>query len=328
MSTQHHQISQIAKQVLALESQAIAELIQTIDLQFCQAVEYILHTQGRVILTGMGKPGYIAHKIAATLMSTGTPAFYLHPAEGAHGDLGMVTPTDLVIAISNSGETQEVINLLPTLSRLGVPIIAIGGNGQSTLARHATLYLNAHVTQEACPLGLAPTTSTTAELALGDALAVAVMSLRQFSPENFAIFHPGGSLGKQLLTTIEHVMAKGHHNPIVKKDKSVTDALFIMTEKGFGAVSVIDDRGKLLGIITDGDIRRALKKGPQLLNQPVTALMNDQPVSIKQGALLSQALHLMENHHPKPITVIPVIDDEGHVTGLLHLTQLLKNRII
>ena len=281
----------------------------------------ILSCEGRVIMTGMGKSGIIAHKISATLASTGTPSFYLHPAEGIHGDLGMVTADDVIIAMSNSGETGEVLNILPSLRRIGAKLIAMVGNADSTLAKNADVVLNVGVKREACPLGLAPTSSTTAALAFGDALAMALMGKHNFTSKQFAVFHPGGSLGRQLLLTVSG-------NPIVRGTATVTEALFIITDKGLGAVSVVDENDIMVGLLTDGDIRRGLSKGVDFLKRPVTELMTKEPKFITQEKLAAQALHIMESHKPKPITVLPVLDEERHVIGLLHMTDLVRQGVV
>ena len=279
-------------------------------------------------MTGMGKSGIIAHKISATLASTGTPSFYLHPAEGIHGDLGMVTVDDVIIAMSNSGETGEVLNILPSLRRIGAKLIAMVGNVDSTLAKNADVVLNVGVKKEACPLGLAPTSSTTAALAFGDALAMALMGKHHFTSKQFAVFHPGGSLGRQLLLTVGDIMHGGSDNPVVHGSATVTEALFVITDKGLGAVSVVDDNETMIGLLTDGDIRRGLSKGVDFLKQPVTELMTKEPKFITQEKLAAQALHIMENHRPKPITVLPVIDEERHVIGLLHMTDLVRQGVV
>lgn len=283
---------------------------------------------GRTVITGMGKSGIIGRKMAATLASTGTPSFYLHPAEGIHGDLGMVTEGDVVIALSNSGETGEVLHILPSLRRIGAKLIAMVGNPNSTLAKNSDIVLNVGVTREACPLGLAPTSSTTAALAYGDALALALLSKRKFTASQFAVFHPGGSLGRKLLLTVEDIMHSGTENPLVKADISVQDALFVITDKGLGAVSVVDDDNKMLGVLTDGDIRRGLSKGVDFLKRPVTELMTASPKTITKEKLAAQALHIMESNCPKPITVLPVVDAENHVIGLLHMTDLVRQGVV
>ena len=317
-----------AQKVLQLEAEAILDLIPRIDEHFDAAVEMILACQGRVVMTGMGKSGIIAHKISATLASTGTPSFYLHPAEGIHGDLGMVTSDDVVIAMSNSGETGEVLNILPSLRRIGAKLIAMVGNAESTLAKNSDVVLDVGVKREACPLGLAPTSSTTAALAFGDALAMALMGKHHFTSKQFAVFHPGGSLGRKLLLTVGDIMHSGSENPVVKGTATVTEALFIITDKGLGAVSVVDDNNIMIGLLTDGDIRRGLSKGVDFLKRPVTELMTKSPKFITKEKLAAQALHIMESHTPKPITVLPVLDEERHVIGLLHMTDLVRQGVV
>lgn len=317
-----------AQDVLRMEAEAILELVPRIDANFAAAVEMILQCPGRTVITGMGKSGIIGRKMAATLASTGTPSFYLHPAEGIHGDLGMVTAGDVVIALSNSGETGEVLNILPSLRRIGAKIIAMVGNDVSTLAKNADVVLNVGVSKEACPLGLAPTSSTTAALAYGDALALALLQRHHFTASQFAIFHPGGSLGRRLLLTVGDIMHSGEENPVVVGETTVQEALFVITDKGLGAVSVIDANGVMQGVLTDGDIRRGLSKGVDFLQRPVTELMTKQPKTITKDKLAAQALHIMESNHPKPITVLPVIDADNKVIGLLHMTDLVRQGVV
>ena len=317
-----------AQKVLQMEAEAILDLIPRVDEHFDAAVDMILDCEGRVIMTGMGKSGIIAHKISATLASTGTPSFYLHPAEGIHGDLGMVTADDVIIAMSNSGETGEVLNILPSIRRIGAKIIAMVGNTDSTLAKNADVVLNVGVKKEACPLGLAPTSSTTAALAFGDALAMALMGKHHFTSNQFAVFHPGGSLGRKLLLTVGDIMHCGGENPVVKGSATVTEALFIITDKGLGAVSVVDEDNIMIGLLTDGDIRRGLSKGVDFLKRPVTELMTKDPKFVTREKLAAQALHIMESHKPKPITVLPVLDEERHVIGLLHMTDLVRQGVV
>lgn len=317
-----------AQKVLQMEAEAILDLIPRVDEHFDAAVAMILECQGRVVMTGMGKSGIIAHKISATMASTGTPSFYLHPAEGIHGDLGMVTSNDVVIAMSNSGETGEVLNILPSLRRIGAKVIAMVGNVESTLAKNSDVVLDVGVKREACPLGLAPTSSTTAALAFGDALAMALMGQHHFTPKQFAVFHPGGSLGRKLLLTVGNIMHSGSENPIVHGTATVTEALFVITDKGLGAVSVVDENDIMIGLLTDGDIRRGLSKGMDFLKRPVTELMTKNPKFITKDKLAAQALHIMESHTPKPITVLPVLDEERHVIGLLHMTDLVRQGVV
>lgn len=317
-----------AKETLRLEAEAITDLLPRIDEHFQAAVEMICGCQGRVIITGMGKSGHIGNKLAATMASTGTPSFFLHPAEGVHGDLGMVTAEDVVIALSNSGETAEVLNILPSVRRIGAKVIAMVGNVNSTLAKAADIVLNVGVAKEACPLGLAPTSSTTACLAYGDALAMALLVQHHFTKNEFAVFHPGGALGRKLLLTVEKVMHGGAENPLVHGDTTVQDALFVITDKGLGAVSVVDEEGRMLGVLTDGDIRRGLHKGVEFLQRPVVEFMTKTPKFITKDKLAAEALHLMESHRPKPITVLPVLDEDKKVVGLLHMTDLVRMGVI
>jgi arabinose-5-phosphate isomerase len=280
-----------AQDVLRMEAEAILELVPRVDANFVAAISLILECSGRTVITGMGKSGIIGRKMAATFASTGTPSFYLHPAEGIHGDLGMVTADDVVIALSNSGETGEILNILPSLRRIGAKIIAMVGNANSTLAKNADVVLDVGVEKEACPLGLAPTSSTTAALAYGDAIALALLQKRNFTASQFAVFHPGGSLGRKLLLTVGNIMHKGNENPLVSADTTVQEALFVITDKGLGAVSVVDEEGKMLGVLTDGDIRRGLSKGVDFLQRSVADLMTKAPKYITADKLAAQALH-------------------------------------
>ena len=320
-------VIETASRVLRDEADAVVSLVDKLDGQFEEAVRLIENAKGRVVLTGMGKSGHIARKVAATMASTGTPAFFLHPAEGIHGDLGMVTAEDVVIAYSNSGETAEVLNILPSLKRIGAKLIAVVGKTNSTLAKNADAVLDAGVKREADSLGLAPTSSTTAALALGDALAVCLMERHHFTADNFAIFHPGGSLGKKLLLTVDMVMHKEDENPLISENASVKDALFVMTDKGLGAVSVVDEEGRLKGLMTDGDVRRGLEKGMDFLIRPVREAMTKNPQLISKERLAAEALHRMEQHKPHPITVLPVVE-EGKAIGMLHITDLLKQGVM
>ena len=317
-----------AQKVLAVEAQAIERLIPRIDEHFTAAIDLLLECKGRVIVTGMGKSGLVGKKIAATLASTGTPSFFLHPAEGIHGDLGMVTADDVVIALSNSGETSEVVSILPIIKRIGANIIAMCGKSDSTMALNADVFIDVSVEEEACPLGLAPTASTTATLAMGDAIAVVLLSKRKFTPEDFALFHPGGSLGRKLLLTVENVMHSGEDNPIVQSDTNVKEALFVMTSKGLGATAVVDKEGSLLGILTDGDIRRGLEKGHQFLEESVVNIMTKTPKTITADKLAAAALSIMEKNKPRPITVLPVVDKNNFVIGIVHLTDLLRQGVV
>ncbi len=317
-----------AKEVLKIEAEAILALAERLNGDFTKAVEMMKACEGRIVITGMGKSGIIGRKISATLASTGTPSFFLHPAEGIHGDLGMVTSHDVVLALSNSGETAEVLGILPSLRRIGAAVIALSGAPQSTLAKNADLFLDVGVAKEACPLGLAPTASTTALLAYGDALALALLSARHFTPEEFAVFHPGGSLGRKLLLTVADVMHQGEDNPVVTADMAVKDALFVITAKGLGAATVVDEAGRLIGILTDGDIRRGLGQGLAFLERPVQELMTPKPKTITSGRLAAEALHLMEKNQPRPITVLPVVDEAGRAIGMVHMTDLVRQGVV
>ena len=317
-----------AIETLKIEAEAIENLIPRIDDEFEAAVKSILQCHARVVVTGMGKSGHIGRKIAATLASTGTPAFFMHPAEAFHGDLGMVTENDIVIAISNSGESSEIVNILPIIKRIGASIIAMCGRRDSSLGRNCDHFVNIGVEHEACPLGLAPTASTTATLAMGDAIAMALMEERKFTSQDFAMFHPGGALGRKLLLTVADVMHVDDENPIINEGKTVKDALFVMTEKGLGAVSVLDNDNKIVGIITDGIIRRAISKDKSLLDESVENIMFDSPLTISPEKLAAVALSVMEKHKPRPITVLPVVDADKKVVGIVHLTDLLRQGIV
>lgn len=319
---------EVAARVLRDEAEAILKLIDRLDTSFEDAVNLISCSSGRVILTGMGKSGHIAKKVSATMASTGTPSFFLHPAEGIHGDLGMVTPQDVIIAYSNSGETGEILNIIPSVKRIGAKMIAVVGNVNSTLAKNSDVVLYAGAEKEADNLGLAPTSSTTAALALGDALAVTLMEKMHFTADNFAVFHPGGSLGRRLLLTVEMVMHKGDNNPVIFENSSIKDALFAMTDKGLGAVSVIDENYMLQGLMTDGDVRRGLEKGINFLSLPVKEGMTKKPIVITPDKLAAEALHLMEKHVPHPITVLPVADNNGKSVGMIHITDLLRQGVV
>lgn len=316
-----------AKRCLEIEAKAVAALIDRIDDDFDAAIAMILACRGRVVVTGIGKSGIIGRKISATLASTGTPSFYLHPSEGLHGDVGMVTEADIVLAVSNSGDTAELLGLLPVLKRIGARIIAMCGRGDSLLAKNSDLFINVGVAAEACPLGLTPTASTTAALAMGDALAVALLSARKFSAEDFAVFHPGGALGHKLLTVDDH-MRKGADNPTIPAGKTVREALFVITAKGVGATAVVSGEGTLLGLITDGDIRRGFVRGNDFLDQKVEEFMTRTPRTITPDELAVTALRRMETNQPTPITVLPVVDSEMRSVGMLHITALLRRGMV
>ena len=321
-------IKEKALETLKIETEALERLSARIDDEFEAAAQAILACKGRVIVSGIGKSGHVGQKIAASLASTGTPSFFMHPAEAFHGDLGMVTQNDIVLAISNSGETNEMINILPVIRRIGAKIIALCGRRDSTLGKNADYFIDAGVEKEACPLGLAPTASTTAALAMGDALAMALLAARNFTEQDFAVFHPGGSLGRKLLLTVENVMRSGEDNPIIEAGRTAKEALFIMTSTGVGATSVVDAEGKFIGLVTDGDVRRCLAKGPEFLNEPVEHFMTRNPETIAKDKLAASALSLMEKHQPRPITVLPVVDEQGLPLGIVHLTDLLRQGVV
>ena len=321
-------IKEKALETLKIETEASERLSARIDDEFEAAARAILDCKGRVIVSGIGKSGHVGQKIAASLASTGTPSFFMHPAEAFHGDLGMVTQNDIVLAISNSGETNEMINILPVIRRIGAKIIALCGRRDSTLGKNADYFIDAGVEKEACPLGLAPTASTTAALAMGDALAMALLAARNFTEQDFAVFHPGGSLGRKLLLTVENVMRSGEDNPIIEAGRTAKEALFIMTSTGVGATSVVDAEGKFIGLVTDGDVRRCLAKGPEFLNEPVEHFMTRNPETIAKDKLAASALSLMEKHQPRPITVLPVVDEQGMPLGIVHLTDLLRQGVV
>ena len=311
-----------AKEVLKIEAEAILALIPRLDENFIKAVEIMYNCQGRVVVTGMGKSGLVGRKIAATLSSTGTPSFFLHPGEGIHGDLGMVTAQDVILAISNSGETEEILSLLPTLKILGNKIISMVGKTDSTLARKSDVILDICVKREACPLGLAPTASTTATLAMGDALAVVLLNKRNFKPDDFALFHPGGSLGQKLLKTVGQLMHCGEFNPVIRETDTVNEATAAMSSgHNLGVASVVDQDGRLVGIITDGDLRRFIRKNPENpLLVPASMIMTKNPKTITPDRLAAEAMRLMEEH---AITVLPVVDDAHRPVGMIHLHDIL-----
>ncbi len=300
-------------------------MLSQLDTDFIAACELILHCKGRTIVTGMGKSGHIGNKIAATLASTGTPSFFMHPGEASHGDLGMVTRSDLVLALSNSGETHEVTSLLPLFKRLGIPIIGLTGAPNSTLAQEANVHLNASISREACPLNLAPTSSTTAALALGDALAIALLQARGFGPDDFALSHPGGSLGRKLLLRVSDIMHTGKALPTVLSSASLREALFEMTEKGLGFTCIVDEQHKLLGIYTDGDLRRTLDQELDLRSLKVADVMTQGSKNIQADVLAAEAVLLMEENK---INALPVINANQQVIGALNMHDLLKAGVI
>lgn len=317
----HEEIIQEAKRVITLEAKAVASLEARIDGNFARAVEMILHCKGRVIITGVGKSGIIARKIVATMNSTGTPAMFLHPSDAVHGDLGMVRRDDVVICISKSGNTDELSNLMPMFKRLGVGIVAIVGNMRSNLAHEATIAIDASVGEEACPYDLAPTSSTTVTLVLGDALAIALLGQRKFTKEEFAMFHPGGMLGKRLLLKVDELMVKGLGIPQVTPDVRLREAILEITTKRLGCTCVVNSDGTLVGLVTDGDLRRLLQTTNDISNVTVGEVMIRNPKTIPQGTLAVLALQEMESYN---ITQIIVVNDSGKPAGVVHLHDLVK----
>jgi arabinose-5-phosphate isomerase len=315
----------LAQETLEIEANAVLGLKGRIGESFAKAVHMVLAIQGRVVVMGMGKSGHIGRKMAATLASTGTPALFVHPAEASHGDLGMITAQDLVLAISNSGESQEMAVLLPVLKRLGAPLIAMTGNAQSTMARHADLWLDSAVDKEACPLNLAPTASTTVQMALGDALAVALLDARGFRAEDFARSHPGGALGRKLLTHVSDVMRSGDAVPRVAPDASFSDLMREMSAKGLGAAAIVDATGQLLGIFTDGDLRRLVEQGRDLRSSVASDVMHAKPRTIALDALAVDAAVLMESHR---ITSVLVLDADGRLCGAVSSNDLMRAKVI
>ncbi len=309
-----------ARRVLRIESQSIAQLIDRVGEEFDQAVEMILTCRGRVVVSGMGKPGLIGQKISATLASTGTPSLWLHPAEAIHGDMGRVRAEDIVIILSNSGETEEVVRLLPMVKRIGASIIAMTGNRGSTLAKHSDIALDVEVKEEACSLGLAPTSSTTAMLAMGDALAVALLEKRGFKEEDYAFFHPGGALGKKLMR-VEEMMRQGRENPVIDQETMVKEVLLTITQARAGSASIVNGDGKLVGIFTDGDLRRHLESNLDVSRTKVKEVMTRHPVVITKDRLAVEALRMLKE---KKIDEVPVVDQEGRPIGLVDVQDLLK----
>jgi arabinose-5-phosphate isomerase len=318
-------IRRLGRAVIEIEARAVAGLVDSIDDAFVDAASYMLGCRGRIVVLGMGKSGHVGHKFAATLASTGTPAFFVHPGEASHGDMGMITPQDVVCALSNSGETDELTVLVPLLKRLGVPLIALTGNPQSSLAEAATVHLHVRVDQEACPLGLAPTSSTTAALAMGDALAVALLEARGFTQEDFARSHPGGALGRRLLLKIRDVMHRDDQMPVVAPGTQVVDALLEMTRKGLGLTAVADTDGRVLGVFTDGDLRRALDRGAEVLQRPVGEVMTRHCRRIGPELLAAEALRVMQD---AKVNALLVVEADERLVGVLNMHDLLRAKVL
>jgi len=323
-SNLEQQILHSAERVISIESQAVANLKQQLDQTFVAACNKLLACQGKVVVIGMGKSGHIGSKMAATLASTGTPAFFVHPAEASHGDLGMITEQDVVIALSNSGETHEVTALLPVIKRRGIELISITGNDNSSLAQASDIHMKVQVEQEACPHNLAPTASTTAVLALGDAIAVSLLEARGFTPDDFALSHPGGSLGKRLILQVDDLMHSGDAFPSVKPTISIRNALFEMTDKRMGMTTVTDNQGSLLGIFTDGDLRRAFERDVDI-DAPISEVMTKGCKTVKTHTLAVDAVNLMEE---SSITSLIVVDENKKPLGVIHMHDLLKAGVV
>ena len=313
-----------AERTIKLEQQAVARLADYLDEHFTRACQMIIQCRGRVVVTGMGKSGHIGNKIAATLASTGTPAFFVHPGEASHGDMGMITAADVVIALSNSGETNEVTSMLPLLKRMGTPLISMTGNPSSTLAKAANSHLYTGVEQEACPLDLAPTSSTTAALVLGDALAIALLEAKGFTAEDFAFSHPGGSLGRRLLLKVEDIMHSGDQLPVVNTSTRLSEALLVVTSKGLGMTTVQDDNGDLAGIFTDGDLRRAIDQGVDIRACSMSDIMTANCKTTTQGILAAEALKIMEDNKINAL----VVKDEQRTVGVVTMHDMLRAGVI
>ena len=320
----HDSVLSVARKVLSIEEQSLRHLRERLGEEFVTAVALLLSSRGRVVFAGMGKSGLVCRKIAATFASTGTPALFMHPAEGGHGDLGMLVKGDILVAVSNSGETEEMIKILPAVKRLGVPVICMTGNPNSTMARRADVVLDISVTEEACPLGLAPTASTTVTMALGDAMAVALLEVRGFTEEDFALFHPGGAIGRRLLT-VGDVMHTGEDIPRVAANLPVREAIFEITSKKLGFTTVVDGEDLLMGIITDGDLRRLMERETDPLTLTASKIMTRDPKIIHKDSLAAKALGIMEEHS---ITSLVVGEESGRIEGVIHLHDILKAGVV
>lgn len=330
MSSQRRRMDDVtlyrmARAVIDTEARAVAALSTRIDADFARACQYMLDCEGRIVVIGMGKSGHIGSKIAATLASTGSPAFFVHPGEASHGDLGMITAKDVVLALSNSGETDEILTIVPLIKRLGVPLIALTGNPGSTLARMASVHIDVSVAEEACPLGLAPTASTTAALVMGDALAVSLLETRGFTAADFARSHPAGRLGRRLLLLIDDIMHTGDRIPQVTEQVYLSEALLEMTRKGLGMTTVVDAEGRLLGIFTDGDLRRALDHAIDVHTTPITQVMTRGGKVARADMLAAEALQLMQKHK---VSALPVVNAEQQVIGAFNLQDLLRAGVV
>jgi len=325
VTRQDNNLKALGLAVIKAEMQAVSALLDRVDDSFVQACHLMLECKGRVVVTGMGKSGHIAGKIAATLASTGTPAFFVHPGEASHGDLGMITQQDVVLALSNSGETGEVLTILPIIKRIDVPFIAMTGNSQSSLAKFSTVHLDVSVEQEACPLGLAPTSSTTAALVMGDALAVSLLETRGFTRDDFALSHPGGSLGRRLLLMVKDVMHSGNEVPVILEESLVIDALLEMTDKKLGMTAVVDKAMQVVGIFTDGDLRRMLEKNLDIHAATVSEVMTRGCAVISDGVLAAESMKVMQQ---KKINALLIVDQDNKLVGAINMHDLVKAGIV
>lgn len=321
----HNEVCKLGRTVVEIEAEMIKKLVDRIDEKFAEACHYLHDCKGRIAVMGVGKSGHIGKKIAATLASTGSPAFFIHPSEALHGDIGMLTGNDVLLALSNSGESSEIVSLLPVIKRFGIPLITLTGRPQSTLAKAATINLDVSVEKEACPLGLAPTSSTTAALVMGDALAMALLSKRGFKESDFALSHPGGTLGKRLLLLVEEIMHKGDAIPVIHSDANLKSALVEMTEKKLGMTTVINRQGELVGIFTDGDLRRTLDSQADIHATRIESIMASKPKTIDAHMLAAEALGIMEKHK---ITSLVVIDKLKKPVGIIHIHDLLRAGVV
>jgi arabinose-5-phosphate isomerase len=322
-----NEVLESARNTLTIESDSILALRERLNATFFQAIEILSSCTGRVVITGMGKSGLVCQKISSTMASTGTPSFFLHPAEGIHGDLGMLMRGDTVIAVSNSGETEEILRILPVIKRMGLPLIVMSGNQVSTLSRAGDVSLDVSVEKEACPLGLAPTASTTVTLALGDALAVALLQKKNFKAEDFALFHPGGALGKRLLLRVDDLMHQGQEVPLVSEQTTVKEALFEITDKKLGITGIFDSGNALVGVFTDGDLRRCLELGVHTLEWPIAKVMSSNPKRVLRHNLAAKALQQMEAYSVTSLFVFEQ-DEDVNPVGILHLHDLLKAGVV
>lgn len=317
----HEEICNLGREVIETEALMVSNLSRRINADFAKACEYLRQCQGRIIVIGVGKSGHICKKIAATFASTGSPAFFVHPSEAKHGDIGMITRKDVVIALSNSGESEEIISILPFIKRFGIPLISLTGNPGSTLAKTATINLDVSVEKEACPLGLAPTSSTTVALVMGDALAMALLQMRGFTENDFALSHPGGALGRRLLLTVDELMHKDQDIPVISTKATLKEALIEMTQKKLGMTTIVDENGQLSGIFTDGDVRRALDKNVDVHQTKIHEIMSKNPRTIQRDILAAEALHMMEQFK---ITSLVVVSEKKIPLGVVHIHDILR----